>query len=43
MKKLFRFWVFHLSGAWEVALPFPGNKIIDCIKKYQVGQATKWS
>jgi hypothetical protein len=43
LKKMLRFRVFHLTGAWEVALPFSDKKLFDWIKKYQVGRAAKWS
>ena len=41
LKKMLRFRVFHLTGAWEVALPFSDNKLFDWIKKYQVGRVAK--
>ena len=40
---MLRFRVFHLSGAWEMALTFSYNKLFDWIKKYQVGRAAKLS
>ena len=43
LNKMLRFRVFHLSGAWEVALTFSENKLFDWIKKYQVGREAKWS
>ena len=43
LNKMLGFWVFHLTGAREVALPFSDNKLFDWIKKYQVGRAAKWS
>ena len=34
LNKILRFRMFHLTGAWEVALPFSDNKLFDWINKY---------
>lgn len=43
LSKMLGLRISYLTGAREVTIPFVDSKLFDWVKKYQVGQAAKWS